>query len=278
MLAIFCGLGYLITGVIRTPRTQGRTCRELAQRIPSHRFVTLVSRSLPVGELGVRQHIVGIVEPEVVYIDNGVIISHLGLPVLLVLLEHINLCTFCGLIANNMLILHRHDIREVIGAEAFQRRSVDGQLSDDGRVISLQRRDDTIYLIGNGVVIRLNGDESRVMYATRLNEYRLRLVRFLILDSQRTRTERHSYLEVTFGLIFEAQLLVEFHDTNHRKQILRIQHLAFEEDVVCTNTVTLRMNDYLARLTDRTGDDVDTLFCLTLLKYHLRTSRRTERQ
>ena len=70
-----------------------------------------------------------------------------------------------------------------------------GQYSGIG---SRNDRVNGINLIRYGVVVSLDGNDRRVVYSTRLDEYRLCLVGFLILHGERTGAERHLYIKVAF--------------------------------------------------------------------------------
>ena len=167
------------------------------------------------------------------------------------------LCALVKRIAQFRFSGYRNDIGKFLGGKARDRNfcavsDLHAYISQYSRVSSRNDRVNGINLIHYRVVVRLDGNDRRVVYSTRLDEYRLCLVGFLILHGERTRTERHLHVKVSFCFILQAQFLIQFLDSNHGEQVLGLEHFAFEEDVIGACVAVLCGHDDLAGLTDRT--------------------------
>ena len=258
--------------------------KNVSNRIPMRRFrcSRQFSTGCPLIKISVWYLLIGIIVPYIIRV-LAITIRYLGLPVFLTLVGNVNLCTLIERIANNRFSRYRYDIGEFLRIKAGDRCSVHLNIRNYGRIGCRHSRNNTVNLIGHGVVVGLDGNDRRIVYSTRLNEYGLGIVRLLIRYVQRTRTERHINLEIAFGFILQVQDLFQIFiivNTNRNccKQVLRLEHLALEENIVCAGVAVLGYHDDLAGLTDRTRDNIDALLGLGFLINHLRALRRAERQ
>ena len=80
--------------------------------------------------------------------------------------------------------VRRNHVREAVLVKAFERRTVNRNALQHGRVLGAYQRSERIYLIGYIAVIRLDRNDRRVIHTTGLHEYRLLGIRFLIFDGE----------------------------------------------------------------------------------------------
>ena len=175
---------------------------EICQYVPPRRFLCGCRGACvrPFCKIHIRHDVVLVVIPNIVGI-GALAVGHFRFPVFGCLLQDIDLCALVECVAENRLICYLYDIREVLALKSIDSGAIYLNISQYSRVSGRNDRVDGINLIRYGVVVRLDCNDRRVMYSTRLDEYRLCLVGFLILHRERTRAERHLYIKVAFCFI-----------------------------------------------------------------------------
>ncbi len=158
---------------------------EICQNVPPRRFLCGGRGACvrPLCKIHIRHDVVLVVIPNIVGI-GALAVGHFRFPVFGCLLQDIDLCALVEGVAENRLVRHFHDIGELLRIEAGDGSPIDPDIREDSGIGSRDGRNNMINLIGYRVVVGFDGNNRRSFYSSRLDEYGLLFVGFLIFDSK----------------------------------------------------------------------------------------------